>query len=51
VAATLTLADADLAALVRGESTARDLYQRGKLRVDGDVSAAHRLGFMTGLVE
>jgi 3-hydroxyacyl-CoA dehydrogenase/3a,7a,12a-trihydroxy-5b-cholest-24-enoyl-CoA hydratase len=47
--ATLTLADADLAALAKGTASARDLYQHGKLRVDGDVSVAHRLGFFKGL--
>jgi 3-hydroxyacyl-CoA dehydrogenase/3a,7a,12a-trihydroxy-5b-cholest-24-enoyl-CoA hydratase len=47
---TLTLADADLAALVRGEATARELHQRGKLRIDGDISVAHRLGFLKGLI-
>jgi 3-hydroxyacyl-CoA dehydrogenase/3a,7a,12a-trihydroxy-5b-cholest-24-enoyl-CoA hydratase len=47
--ATITLADADLAALAGGAS-ARDLYQHGKLRVDGDVSVAHRLGVLKGLI-
>ncbi len=47
--ATLTLADADLAALARGAASARDLFQHGRLRVDGDVSVAHRLGFLKGL--
>jgi 3-hydroxyacyl-CoA dehydrogenase/3a,7a,12a-trihydroxy-5b-cholest-24-enoyl-CoA hydratase len=47
--ATLTLTDADLAALAGGKASARDLYQHGKLRVDGDVSVAHRLGFLKGL--
>jgi 3-hydroxyacyl-CoA dehydrogenase/3a,7a,12a-trihydroxy-5b-cholest-24-enoyl-CoA hydratase len=47
--ATLTLADADLAALAKGTKSARDLFQHGKLRVDGDVSVAHRLGFLKGL--
>ena len=46
---TLTLSDADLAVLCSLEATAGDLYQRGKLRVDGDVSVAHRLGFLKGL--
>jgi len=46
--ATLTIADADLAGLAAGN--ARSLYQHGKLRVDGDVSVAHRLGFLKGLV-
>jgi (3R)-3-hydroxyacyl-CoA dehydrogenase / 3a,7a,12a-trihydroxy-5b-cholest-24-enoyl-CoA hydratase / enoyl-CoA hydratase 2 len=48
-ATTLTLADADLAALAGGETTARALFQHGKLRVDGDVGVAHRLGFLKGL--
>jgi len=47
--ATLTISDADLAALASGKASARDLYQHGKLRVDGDVSVAHRLGFLKGL--
>ena len=42
--------DADLAALVAGEAEVRDLYQRGKLRVDGDVSQARELGFFKGLI-
>jgi 3-hydroxyacyl-CoA dehydrogenase/3a,7a,12a-trihydroxy-5b-cholest-24-enoyl-CoA hydratase len=46
---TLTLADADLAALCRGEVRAQTLYQHGKMRVDGDVTVAHRLGFLKGL--
>ena len=28
---------------------ARDLYQHGKLRVDGDVRLAHKLGFFKDL--
>ena len=47
--ATLTLADADLAALAKGRR-AQSLYQHGKLRVDGDVRVAHKLGFFKGLV-
>lgn len=47
---TLTLADEDLAALAKGEVTARELFQRGALRVDGDVTVAHRLGFLKGLL-
>jgi 3-hydroxyacyl-CoA dehydrogenase/3a,7a,12a-trihydroxy-5b-cholest-24-enoyl-CoA hydratase len=46
--ATLTIADADLASLAAGN--VKSLYQHGKLRVDGDVSVAHRLGFLKGLV-
>jgi 3-hydroxyacyl-CoA dehydrogenase/3a,7a,12a-trihydroxy-5b-cholest-24-enoyl-CoA hydratase len=49
-AATLHLCDSDLTALVKGETSARDLYQHGKLRVDGDVTVAHRLGFLKGLI-
>jgi 3-hydroxyacyl-CoA dehydrogenase/3a,7a,12a-trihydroxy-5b-cholest-24-enoyl-CoA hydratase len=49
-AATLTLTDEDLTALVRGEATAQALFQRGRLRVDGDVRVAHRLGFLRKLV-
>jgi (3R)-3-hydroxyacyl-CoA dehydrogenase / 3a,7a,12a-trihydroxy-5b-cholest-24-enoyl-CoA hydratase / enoyl-CoA hydratase 2 len=46
--AILTIADADLPALASGNI--RSLYQHGKLRVDGDVSVAHRLGFLKGLL-
>jgi 3-hydroxyacyl-CoA dehydrogenase/3a,7a,12a-trihydroxy-5b-cholest-24-enoyl-CoA hydratase len=48
--ATLTLADEELQALAKGAVTARELYQRSKLRVDGDVRVAHRLGFLKHLV-
>ena len=47
--ATITVSDDDLAALSAG-AAAKDLYQHGKLRVDGDVSVAHRLGVLKGLV-
>jgi len=47
---TMTISDADLVALVRGEKSARDLHQHGALRVDGDVTVAHRLGFLKGLI-
>ncbi|MGE5185306.1 MAG: SDR family NAD(P)-dependent oxidoreductase [Acidobacteriota bacterium] len=47
-AATLTIADSDLPALAQGK--VRELYQHGKLRVDGDVSVAHRLGFLKGVI-
>ncbi|MBK7536118.1 MAG: SCP2 sterol-binding domain-containing protein [Myxococcales bacterium] len=49
-ATTITLADAELAALASGAVTAQQLYQRGTLRVDGDVSSAHRLGLLKGLL-
>jgi 3-hydroxyacyl-CoA dehydrogenase/3a,7a,12a-trihydroxy-5b-cholest-24-enoyl-CoA hydratase len=45
---TLTIADADLPALAAGNT--KSLFQHGKLRVDGDVSVAHRLGFLKGLI-
>jgi 3-hydroxyacyl-CoA dehydrogenase/3a,7a,12a-trihydroxy-5b-cholest-24-enoyl-CoA hydratase len=47
---TLTIADADFAALASGKTDAKSLFQHGKLRVDGDVSVAHRLGFLKGLI-
>jgi 3-hydroxyacyl-CoA dehydrogenase/3a,7a,12a-trihydroxy-5b-cholest-24-enoyl-CoA hydratase len=47
-AATLTLSDEDLAALVAGEPV-RSLHQRGKLRVDGDVGAARNLDALARL--
>ena len=40
----VVLSDDSLAALVSGASTARSLFQRGDLRVDGDARVAHRLG-------
>jgi len=46
-----TVRDEDLAALARGTTDARSLYQHGKLRVDGDVRVAHRLGFLHKLVQ
>lgn len=47
-ATTFTLADADLAGLAAGAT--RDLYQHGKLRIDGDVSVVHRLGLLKNLI-
>ena len=46
---TLKLADDDLEALAKGESL-RDLYQHGRIRIDGDVRVAHKLNFFKGLV-
>ena len=37
-------------ALTKDPSQARDFFQRGKLRVDGDVRLAHKLGFLKDLV-
>ncbi|MFL5172119.1 MAG: SDR family NAD(P)-dependent oxidoreductase [Microvirga sp.] len=48
--ATIAITDADLAALAGGKTTAQKLYQHGQLRVDGDVSVAHRLGILKGLL-
>jgi 3-hydroxyacyl-CoA dehydrogenase/3a,7a,12a-trihydroxy-5b-cholest-24-enoyl-CoA hydratase len=50
VTATLTLADEDLLALAKGTVAARELFLKSKLRVDGDVRVAHRLGFLKNLV-
>ena len=47
---TFTIADEDLVALVKGEHNAQQLFQRGKLRIDGDIRVAHRLGFMNKLL-
>ncbi len=50
VDAVCTLCDADLAALASGKATARQLFQRGKLKIDGDIAVGHRLGFLKGLL-
>jgi len=50
VDAVCTLDDADLASLASGKASAQQLYQQGKLRIDGDVSVGHRLGFLKGLI-
>ena len=47
--ATLTLTDEDLGVLASGSETAQQLHQKGRLRIDGDVRLAHRLGFLKGL--
>jgi len=48
-AVALRISAEDLAELAAGRATERDLHQRGKLRVDGDVRLAHRLSFLSGL--
>jgi 3-hydroxyacyl-CoA dehydrogenase/3a,7a,12a-trihydroxy-5b-cholest-24-enoyl-CoA hydratase len=48
--ATLKLSDEDLLALVKGTAAARELFMKGKLRVDGDVRAAQLLKFFKNLV-
>ena len=47
--ATLTLSDDDLVELAKGEPL-RDLYQHGRVRIDGDTRVAHKLNFWKGLV-
>jgi 3-hydroxyacyl-CoA dehydrogenase/3a,7a,12a-trihydroxy-5b-cholest-24-enoyl-CoA hydratase len=46
---TLRLTDTDLASICKGQTTVRNLFQRGRLRVDGEVGVAHRLGLLKGL--
>jgi 3-hydroxyacyl-CoA dehydrogenase/3a,7a,12a-trihydroxy-5b-cholest-24-enoyl-CoA hydratase len=49
---TLTIDDDDLASLVKGANVAegaKDLYMRGKLRIDGDARIAQKLGFLNNL--
>jgi 3-hydroxyacyl-CoA dehydrogenase/3a,7a,12a-trihydroxy-5b-cholest-24-enoyl-CoA hydratase len=48
--AVCTINDADLAALATGNATPQQLYQQGKLRIDGDVSIGRRLGFLKNLL-
>jgi 3-hydroxyacyl-CoA dehydrogenase/3a,7a,12a-trihydroxy-5b-cholest-24-enoyl-CoA hydratase len=45
----LRIEDADLAALVKDPSAAQSFFQNGKLRVDGDVRPARKLGFLKDL--
>jgi 3-hydroxyacyl-CoA dehydrogenase/3a,7a,12a-trihydroxy-5b-cholest-24-enoyl-CoA hydratase len=46
----LRASDADLVELCKDPARARDFYQHGKLRVDGDVRVAHKLGFLKDLI-
>ena len=46
----LTLSDDALDELTRAGGDAGGLFQQGRMRVDGDVRAAHRLGFMKELL-
>ncbi|HZJ67581.1 MAG TPA: SCP2 sterol-binding domain-containing protein, partial [Kofleriaceae bacterium] len=48
--AVCTICDADLGALAGGKATAKQLFQQGKLRIDGDVTVGQRLGFLKGLI-
>jgi 3-hydroxyacyl-CoA dehydrogenase/3a,7a,12a-trihydroxy-5b-cholest-24-enoyl-CoA hydratase len=45
----LRIDDADLVALTKDPGVAHEFYQRGKLRVDGDVAPARKLGFLKDL--
>jgi 3-hydroxyacyl-CoA dehydrogenase/3a,7a,12a-trihydroxy-5b-cholest-24-enoyl-CoA hydratase len=47
---TVTVSDAELEALATGAATVRQLYQRGAVRIDGEVAPAHRLGLLKGLI-
>ncbi len=47
-ATTLSIDDGDLGALLAGTESAQSLYQRGKLRIDGDMRPAQRLGVFKG---
>jgi (3R)-3-hydroxyacyl-CoA dehydrogenase / 3a,7a,12a-trihydroxy-5b-cholest-24-enoyl-CoA hydratase / enoyl-CoA hydratase 2 len=49
-ATALRVDDAELAGICKDPGRARDLYQHGKLRVDGDVRIAHKLGFLKDLI-
>jgi 3-hydroxyacyl-CoA dehydrogenase/3a,7a,12a-trihydroxy-5b-cholest-24-enoyl-CoA hydratase len=44
----VTLSDGDLGALAAGKAAANDLFQRGSLRIDGDMGVAHRFGLLMG---
>jgi len=45
----LRIDDADLVALTRDPSQVKELFQRGKLRVDGNVGPAHKLSILKDL--
>ena len=45
---TVALAEEDLVAIAKGASV-QEIYQQGRLRVDGDIRAARKLGFLKGL--
>jgi 3-hydroxyacyl-CoA dehydrogenase/3a,7a,12a-trihydroxy-5b-cholest-24-enoyl-CoA hydratase len=45
----LTLSDDDFVSLAKKDASIKSLYQHGKLRVDGDLRVAHRLGLFVGL--
>jgi len=43
---TFEISDEDLAALAKGQATARELYQHGQLKVHGDMRPTQKLSFM-----
>ncbi len=45
---TLVISDSDFEALSNGKAELRDLYQHGKLRVNGELLPVHQLGFLKG---
>ena len=45
-ASTITIEDEALKELVQGGATEAQLYQKGRMRVDGDVSAARDLSWL-----
>ena len=47
-AAVITISDEDLTALAK-DASPQSLHQQGKLRVDGDVRLAHKLGIFKGV--
>ncbi len=49
-ALTLVMTDEDLTALAKGEESLQSLYQHGKIRANGDVLVAHRLGLLKKLI-
>ncbi len=48
-AAVFTLSDQSLEALAKGERSAKDLFQHGLLKVEGDMGLAHQLECIKGL--
>ncbi|SFI00449.1 3-hydroxyacyl-CoA dehydrogenase / 3a,7a,12a-trihydroxy-5b-cholest-24-enoyl-CoA hydratase [Collimonas sp. OK307] len=48
-AAVFGISDENLKALAQGKREVRELYQKGDLRVDGDVQLAHQLSFLNNL--
>lgn len=47
--AQITLSDASLVQLIKGEARTQQLYQMGQLRIDGDITAAYRLDNLLNL--